>query len=1011
MTHFTTLRMRAAYVVATVTVLFLSGLSFGQKVQSPQAGPLRPNLGTASTYAIFTGAGAINNTGLSKLTGDVGQDGAYAFNGFPPGTYTGTLNRANAASASAKSALLTAWTTEASVANDIVLGVGIADGQSFDPKVYHSGGASTTTGNITFNAHGDASAIFIVKIGGALSANAGTHILLSNGALAANIYWFVDGAVNIADNSTFKGVIVARGAITFLGTSTLDGRALTTAGEIKLAANNMGPVAPGPGNNITVITPAKGDSVKGGTLSYKITWSGTGIASKKIFQYSLDSGLTWKTIDTITADVFTHNWNVPDTVSKKALVRITDGNSLIGVSGLFMIKSSKIIVVHPALADTVIAATQNYSITWTGTGLASTKIFEYSLDGGVTWKTIDTISADVLTHNWKVPDTASILAVIRITDKNGITGKSGVFTIKRGAGVGSIVVAHPAAGEIIIGGTKNYQITWTGTSIASKKTFEYSLDSGLTWKTIGTITADVFTFTWNVPDTVSKKALVRITDGNNVKGVSGIFKITSSITPGGITVVRPALGEVIAGGTLNYQITWTGTGLATQKNFELSLDGGQTWKPIGTITADVFTFNWNVPDTASIQAVIRITDKNGITGKSGIFTIVSSKSPFIVVVRPAPGEIVAGGTQNYLITWTGTGLAAQKNFELSLDGGQTWKPIGTITADVLTFSWTVPDTASIQAVIRITDNKGITGKSGVFTITSSKPSGSIVVTHPVLGEVIDGGTQNFLITFTATNTAPQKMFEYSTDGGVSWNFIGILNSDALTYPWASVPNVQTTQALVRITDPTGVSGTSGLFTINKIAGIGSIDGITLTGLDSKNNIGNGKTLGISWTFTPDIGTSVLVEVSLDYTATWIQVANNPISEPQTSWTTKNTGYYNPVFVRVTSTLGMTRTSGPFSIGTNASVSSDASKNGYSVSNYPNPATSQTTINLVLPVASDVTLRVTDGLGREVETIVAHHFDAGSYNIPFDASKLSAGMYTYILQAGSTKIAGKMSIVK
>jgi len=111
MKQITTLRIRVACVVACLFgILVTASASFAQ---------LRPNLGTASTYVVFTGGGAINNTGLSVLTGDVGQDGAYAFNGFPPGTYTGALNRNNSASALAKSDLLNAWTVEAAVTDEV----------------------------------------------------------------------------------------------------------------------------------------------------------------------------------------------------------------------------------------------------------------------------------------------------------------------------------------------------------------------------------------------------------------------------------------------------------------------------------------------------------------------------------------------------------------------------------------------------------------------------------------------------------------------------------------------------------------------------------------------------------------------------------------------------------------------------------------------------------------------------------------------------------------------------
>lgn len=801
--------IRTTWLMACAAILFaVSGLQAQQ----------RPDLGKGSTYAIFTGGGAINSTGLTKLTGDVGQDGDYEFNGFPPGTYTGTLNRNNAATALVKADLLKAWTAEALVACDKVIGVGIVDGQSFDPGVHCTGAASTTTGNITFNAQGDPDAIFIVKIGGQLDANSGTKILLDGGARAANIYWFVDGAVNVASNSAFKGTIFARGAISFASGSSLDGKALAApAGAITLSANNVAiSTDTGVVNNLVVVKPAKGDTIKGGTQNYLITWKGVGIAQSKILEYSLDSGMTWKRIDSINTSALTYSWNLPDTTSNKARVRITDKNNLRGVSGVFVI--------------------------------------------------------------------------------------SGLMVVK------------PMAGDTLRGGMLNYQITWKGAGITRTKVLEYSLDNGLTWKLIDTLKSDAMSYSWNVPDTSSKNALVRVTDQNNLRGVSGVFVISARAPGNSITVIRPTQGETIVAGTQNYQITWISKGIGATKTFELSLDGGMTWKTIGTQSTDAMAFSWNVPDT---------------------------NAPF--------------------------------------------------------------------SVIRITDNNGLTGMSGVFSITRTVAQGSIVVVRPAAGEVIAGGTQNYMITFEAVNTTPNKRLDYSLDGGANWNLIGFLNAQVLTYTWATVPNVATTEALVRIVDANGITGISGLFTITETAGVGTFNSLTLTGLDANRNIGNNKVLGISWTYTPDIGPFVKVEVSLDGMLTWIEIANNPVAITDAAYTTPMTGRFDQVYVRVTSTNGMTLTSLPFSIGSNASVYA-ASKDGYSVSNYPNPAVSQTTINAVLPVAGNVTLTVFDELGRSV-IVLTQHLDAGSNMIPINISDLIAGNYFYTLQSGTIRVAGQMSVIR
>jgi hypothetical protein len=80
-------------------------------------------------------------------------------------------------------------------------------------------------------------------------------------------------------------------------------------------------------------------------------------------------------------------------------------------------------------------------------------------------------------------------------------------------------------------------------------------------------------------------------------------------------------------------------------------------------------------------------------------------------------------------------------------------------------------------------------------------------------------------------------------------------------------------------------------------------------------------------------------------------------------------------------------------------------------NYPNPFNPTTLISYQLPVASDVSLKVYDVLGREVMTLVNGKQEAGSYNLNFNASNLSSGVYFYRLQAGNFVSTKKMMLVK
>jgi hypothetical protein len=80
-------------------------------------------------------------------------------------------------------------------------------------------------------------------------------------------------------------------------------------------------------------------------------------------------------------------------------------------------------------------------------------------------------------------------------------------------------------------------------------------------------------------------------------------------------------------------------------------------------------------------------------------------------------------------------------------------------------------------------------------------------------------------------------------------------------------------------------------------------------------------------------------------------------------------------------------------------------------NYPNPFNPATTINYQLPSASDVQLRIFDALGREVATLVDTQQAAGSYQVAFDGSRLSSGIYFYRLETESATRVRSMLLTK
>ena len=85
-------------------------------------------------------------------------------------------------------------------------------------------------------------------------------------------------------------------------------------------------------------------------------------------------------------------------------------------------------------------------------------------------------------------------------------------------------------------------------------------------------------------------------------------------------------------------------------------------------------------------------------------------------------------------------------------------------------------------------------------------------------------------------------------------------------------------------------------------------------------------------------------------------------------------------------------------------------------NYPNPFNPTTQLRYDLPEASHVRIMIYDLMGREIRTLVDMDQKAGYRSIQWNAtnnngSRVSAGMYLYMIQAGEFRQTKKMILLK
>jgi hypothetical protein len=210
-----------------------------------QVGLAPVQLGAASTYAIlaFNTVTNVNNPG-TVVTGDLGISPGSALIGFPPGQVVGATHLGDPTAAAAKASLLAAYNDAAGRLNPAVL-PGDLSGLTFAPGLYKSStSVMLSAGNFTLDAKGDSGAVFIFQIGSTLTTMPGTHMVLSGGAKATNIYWAVGTSATLGTTSIFKGTILAASAITASTGATVEGRLLAQAAAVSLDTNLITVPAP-----------------------------------------------------------------------------------------------------------------------------------------------------------------------------------------------------------------------------------------------------------------------------------------------------------------------------------------------------------------------------------------------------------------------------------------------------------------------------------------------------------------------------------------------------------------------------------------------------------------------------------------------------------------------------------------------------------------------------------------------------------------------------------------------
>jgi Ice-binding-like len=221
---------RCRRALGLLSLALLLTVAFATSAQAQTVG-----LGTADSFSVLAGS-TVTNTGPTVINGDLGLSPGTAVTGFPPGIVNGTIHATDAVALQAQNDLTTAYNDAAGRPSSATVSGDLA-GRTLSPGVYSSASSLGLSGDLTLDAQGDPSAVFVFQAGSTLTTGSGSRVLLQNGAQACNVFWQVGSSATIGTATAFTGNILALTSISLTTGATVDGRALARNGAVTMDTN------------------------------------------------------------------------------------------------------------------------------------------------------------------------------------------------------------------------------------------------------------------------------------------------------------------------------------------------------------------------------------------------------------------------------------------------------------------------------------------------------------------------------------------------------------------------------------------------------------------------------------------------------------------------------------------------------------------------------------------------------------------------------------------------------
>ena len=401
--------------------------------------------------------------------------------------------------------------------------------------------------------------------------------------------------------------------------------------------------------------------------------------------------------------------------------------------------------------DQTVAAGKTATFTVAASGEGLTYQWQYSNDGGTTWKN----KTGATTASYTVTTKASYDGMryrCKVTDSTGntVTSDEAKLTIIPKP----VITAQPSDQTVLAGKTAAFTVAASGEEVTYQ--WQYSNDGGNSWHNKTGATATTYTVTAKASyDGMLYRCKVTNNGGSVYTSTAKLTVV--SISKPAITA-QPSDKTVSAGEAATFTVAASGEELTYQ--WQYSNDGGSSWHNKTGATATTYTVTAKTSYDGMLYRC-KVTNGGGsVYTATAKLTVTAVVAPAIAA-QPRAQTAAVGETAAFTVAVSGTGL--QYQWQYSNNNGLTWtNKTGSTSA-----THTVTVKASYNGMLYrcvIKNSAGsVTTEAVRLTVDGVKPK---IMTQPEDKIAAAGKTATFEV--DAAGTGLTYQWQYSTDGGSTW---------------------------------------------------------------------------------------------------------------------------------------------------------------------------------------------------------------------------------------------------